>query len=1117
MKARLLLRRSIVRIAAGGALLCALGVAFAAQVTDSVLDDVQREFSLDSASPADFSNLLIAPTQGASYPAVMGTPPAPLPPNATPGMSAPSTPAPAAQPAPTCGQMLPYYGLQAGPGSVCTCPNNNWSATVAPTCTCANGSAGPVCATPCQVNLPAAQAAAGPNQTCSCPGPVTSPVQTVEPLSTYTSSGWINAANWPDPSAKFIYGPANNSVQNNVTDVVQTTFTNSSQNNISATLYLVADDAAAVTMDGVQIGYYSDGGQGGSGAQAYPSTGGVASFPVTITPGTHTVQMAITNSCPSCSAAGNPSAGMLSIIDANGNVLLDTNASWFYIVSNGASTPVCQTNCGGLLATSSAYQTNANQVCSCADPSAIATPTCQQTCGALLAAAQASAPSGSVCSCPGGNTNLGTPVCTQTCGSLLGSAAYPSSNCSCPGGADSLTTPTCQSTCGNLLSSFQAQAGSNQTCSCPNGANSYANPVCVTNCQGQIATLQGQYGNGYVCTCTDPQSTTETPTCAQTCGSQLSAAQAAAAPGMVCSCPNGNSAPGAPVCQQSCDAQLAAAQASYGSSYVCSCPNGPTSTSAPVCQMTCGALMATNSAYATNADQTCSCPNGDANPGTPTCTLTCQGQLSATQNAVGSGYTCSCPSVTAASGVVWSPVQTVEPLSPSTCTPGYTGTLETCASWFDVAAWPDTSANWIYGSANNLVQNNANEILQTTWTNTSATSVSATVYMALDDFGTLSIDGVPALSYSTSTGGVAKSTVTLAPGPHVFQINLTNSCPNCTPAGNPSAAILSLIDNAGNVLMHTDGSWEYESSTTQGPVCTVNCGGFLSSSPLYASNASQVCSCPNGANSSTTPTCVPTCGSQLATVQAQQGPNYTCSCPNGNTNAGTPSCSLNCGGMMATQSQYQTNANQICSCPNGDTSTSTPVCQPTCGAQLPAVQNSYGSGYTCSCPNGNTNLGTPTCVMNCGGLMATNSSYQSNNNQVCSCPNGASSLTTPTCQTTCGGLLAQYQQKYPADTCTCPSGLTSITTPSCCHTVSGSYYGVQNWKHQPSSAYPTNYTSQQAVCDAVGARELAAGFPQFSHLTWDGTGCFDGNPGDAVNGYPAYPYYTGSWSQQVCP
>jgi hypothetical protein len=1116
---RTLFRSRLARLAGCAFLLAVVVHADAAQVNDSVLDDVTREFSLDSATPADFSPFLVAPKQGASYPAVMGTPPAPLPPESTPGLSSPTSTAsaPTAQAAPTCGQMLPYYGLQAGLGSVCTCPGGDFSATTPPTCTCANGSAGPVCSTPCEINLPGAQAAAGTNQTCSCPAAVTSAVQTIEPLSTYTASGWINAANWPDPNASWIFGTNPNTVVDGVTQVMQAPLTNSTTAPISATLYLAADDAAAVTLDGTQIGYYSD--QGQSGSLQYPSTGGVTSFPVTIAPGPHTVQMAVTNYCTTCSGAPSTAAGILSIIDASGNVLLDSNGSWTYTVSNGASTPVCQTNCGGLLATSATYETNANQVCSCADPTAVAVPSCVQTCGAQLPAAEASAPVGSVCSCPSGNAAPGTPTCTQTCGSLLGSTAYPTSNCSCPGGADSLTLPMCQATCGSLLTQFQTQAGSNQTCSCPSGTGSYANPSCVTNCQGQIATLQGQYGSGYACTCTTPTSTTETPTCAQTCGSQLSAAQAAAGTGMVCACPNGDASPGTPICQQSCDAQIPAAQASYGSSYVCSCPNGATSTSAPVCQMTCGALMATNTSYQTNVDQTCSCPNGDANVGTPSCALTCQGQLTTTQNTLGGGYTCSCPSVSTTSGVVWAPVQTVEPLDAAACGTA-TAPPETCADWFPVAQWPDAGANWIYGTPSNYVQNDATETLQQTWTNSGSSNVNATLNLALDDFGAASVDGTQVASYNTTTGGIAKANISLTPGTHTFQITVTNSCPNCTPTGNPSAALMTLISASGQVLLHTDASWSYQQSTTQGPTCQVNCGGFLSGSPTYATNANQVCSCPSGANSTTTPSCAPTCGSQIATAQAQQGPNYTCSCPNGDANVGTPSCALNCGGMMATQSQYQSSANQICACPNGSASTGAPVCQPTCGAQLPAIQNSYGSGYTCSCPDGNTNLGAPSCTQNCGGLLATNATYQTNANQVCSCPSGSSSLTNPSCQATCGAQLASAQSSAGAGyTCSCPNGGSNLGTPSCALNCGGMMATNATYQSNASQTCScpsggTSLTTPSCVATAPtctnGAFVSSIYYGSISGATQYGIGAYCGSNNVLTSGATSSP-----WSMNI--
>ncbi|MDE2466923.1 MAG: hypothetical protein KGO02_24885, partial [Alphaproteobacteria bacterium] len=73
-------------------------------------------------------------------------------------------------------------------------------------------------------------------------------------------------------------------------------------------------------------------------------------------------------------------------------------------------------------------------------------------------------------------------------------------------------------------------------------------------------------------------------------------------------------------------------------------------------------------------------------------------------------------------------------------------------------------------------------------------------------------------------------------------------------------------------------------------------------------------------------------------------------------------------------------------------------------------------------------------------------------------------------------------------------------------------YGVENWvgtNVSCSSGCAYGYfSSPDAACTSVGANEAANGFPQYSSVVYDGTGCFDGNPNDAVSGYPAYIYAT---------
>jgi len=188
----------------------------------------------------------------------------------------------------------------------------------------------------------AGQTATGPSTTSTSAGSIpSSPVACTEALSSYTSSGWINGADWPDPNAQWIYGTTGGcggGVPNGQTDLMEATYSNTTGADIQATLYLAADDEGVVDINGTQVASYSDGGQGGNGAQAYPSTGGVVSVPVTLVPGPNEIMYYITN-MDSATTAANPSAGILTIIgtvNGQNQVLIDTNGSWQYVPQNGA-------------------------------------------------------------------------------------------------------------------------------------------------------------------------------------------------------------------------------------------------------------------------------------------------------------------------------------------------------------------------------------------------------------------------------------------------------------------------------------------------------------------------------------------------------------------------------------------------------------------------------------------------------------------------------------------------------------------------------------------------------------------------------------------------------------
>lgn len=174
----------------------------------------------------------------------------------------------------------------------------------------------------------------------SAPSIQSNPVACSESLSTYTSTGWIDAADWPDPNAEWIYGTTGGcgaGVPNGQTDMMEGTYSNTTGATINATLYLAADDQRIVDINGTQVASYDD--QGKSGSQAYPSSGGVVSVPVSLPAGPDEILFYITND-ETGTTANNPSAGILSIIGTvNGTrqVLIDTNGSWLFTPTNGSS------------------------------------------------------------------------------------------------------------------------------------------------------------------------------------------------------------------------------------------------------------------------------------------------------------------------------------------------------------------------------------------------------------------------------------------------------------------------------------------------------------------------------------------------------------------------------------------------------------------------------------------------------------------------------------------------------------------------------------------------------------------------------------------------------------
>jgi hypothetical protein len=239
--------------------------------------------------------------------------------------------------------------------------------------------------------------------------------------------------------------------------------------------------------------------------------------------------------------------------------------------------PSCPMNCGGMMATNSTYQTNANQVCSCpSGGNSVTTPSCVPTCGSQLASTTCAL--GSVAQCPNGNANTGTPQCVQqTCGTLQPTWGCPTNQVATCANSSALSNPVCQTTCGSQLSGTTCSAGSVAVCA--NGNNNPGTPTCQ---QQTCGTLQPTWGcqSGDVATCPSGTTATSNPVCAPTCGSQLASTSCAA--GQLATCTAGNNSTTAPTCvQQACGSLLSTWSCSGG--VTPTCPNGSAALSNPSC------------------------------------------------------------------------------------------------------------------------------------------------------------------------------------------------------------------------------------------------------------------------------------------------------------------------------------------------------------------------------------------------------------------------------------------------------------------------------------------------------------------------------------------------------
>jgi len=184
-----------------------------------------------------------------------------------------------------------------------------------------------------------------------------------------------------------------------------------------------------------------------------------------------------------------------------------------------------------------------------------------------------------------------------------------------------------------------------------------------------------------------------------------------------------------------------------------------------------------------------------------------------------------------------------------------------------VTNFPDPSAAFIWGGYNDCqtVPNGDTETFEATLQNgtggisgsqDTGSPISATVYLAIDDQGTLTIantqanntqtvsyndNGQSAISAYPPNGWISQP-VTIYPGLNVVTITDENDCPNCAGA-NPAGSIAAIINNAnGAVLLDTNTTqWNWVNAPTTPPTTQTVPGSSVNTGAPSASAVSQIC------------------------------------------------------------------------------------------------------------------------------------------------------------------------------------------------------------------------------------------------------------------------------------
>lgn len=179
-----------------------------------------------------------------------------------------------------------------------------------------------------------------------------------------------------------------------------------------------------------------------------------------------------------------------------------------------------------------------------------------------------------------------------------------------------------------------------------------------------------------------------------------------------------------------------------------------------------------------------------------------------------------------------------------------------------VTDFPDPHAEYIWGGYNDCssVPNGDTETFESVYNNggngsTQNAPISATLYLAIDDQGTVTIQGsakneTEQVTYSDDGGdpvsanppdGWISEPVTIYPGTNVITITDKND-DSGTSAANPAGALMSIINSSGQVLIDTNTTqWNWVNAATNPVTTTQEPGQTVNTGAPSASATSDIC------------------------------------------------------------------------------------------------------------------------------------------------------------------------------------------------------------------------------------------------------------------------------------